>query len=523
MKVLFHFMLLLIFLGGLASYLTQPGIRTGVPVLYWASGSGPVRRDQVNLFHDWLVKNGHVRADGRPVVRLALDAGGRGAFKQMIQGVSGVASDLQYGTMPYMQKAGMLQDITEIALAGGFDPSRTYARCLPDFVVDGRQYGFPSGVYVVNLWVNVETFRKYHLEPPPRFWNYEEFEALGKEFVARANRGRDRHTVFFLDSFFSGLNQRFIRAMHRDSGLDDFNETFTKCTLDDKRYADVLERIHRWTFELRLVPTAADMASFETDANYGGSSWSLFYKGTYGMISSSRGMVYRLRQVPDPPRIAVSYYPHDDFLSVNPVVQPIGIYKLTKHPREAELFFRFLTSREYNEYIVRTANTLPPLPEYTKTEEFMRPREHPNEWGVHVAEVESLENYAIPRPHCPFVPLEPTWTFKRQALEKVIAGIASPKEAVAWAARQINNEMQRTVKESTRLRAQYDELRERQQKIDVHKQEGSPIPETLIKNPFHRYYYDFKGMLTEDEEAAKQAELEKEDGHHHGHGIAHEF
>ena len=44
------------------------------------------------------------------------------------------------------------------------------------------------------ILVNVDTFRRVGMEPPPREWNFETFERIGKEFVRRANPPGERQT-----------------------------------------------------------------------------------------------------------------------------------------------------------------------------------------------------------------------------------------------------------------------------------------------------------------------------------------
>ncbi len=498
MKTLFTILIAAVLIGSAFTYLTEPRQQSEVPILYWGSGISEVRIEQLQIFHQWLIDNGHVTEEGKPILELRLDQGGRGKYKQMIQGVSGVASDLHYGTMPYMERAGMLADLSEMAQRLGIDESTTYSTIEADFMVEGRQYGFPMYIYIPTLWVNLDTFEKYGLDPPPRRWDIATFERIGKEFIRRANKPDQRQTFFFLGAITSGNNQRFIRSMHRDLGLDDFNETMTRCTLDDERYIKVLKRVYQWTHVDRILPTAADEVSFVTDASYSSGARNLFYKGNYAMIASSRRMLFQLRQFSQPPRLSVSFFPADEFPNTMPVAIAMGIYELSRYKREAELFLQFLRSREHNMHVVERAYGMPPIPKYTELDAFKFPPEHPNEWGVHEAQAEALKTIAITRPHSPFVPLEPSWLAKKQALEKVLAGTATPEEAAREAAQKINLEIQYTVADSRRLRALYEERIALQERIDRCRASGRPVPVEWIKNPFHRRYFSFKGRSTHE-------------------------
>ena len=89
--------------------------------------------------------------------------------------------------IPWYQSIGLLADVTEEAAKYDFGIDQTYGALEPLLTVGGRQYGFPCNVNVMGLWVNVETFAKLGLEPPPPQWDFATFERIGKEFVRRAN------------------------------------------------------------------------------------------------------------------------------------------------------------------------------------------------------------------------------------------------------------------------------------------------------------------------------------------------
>ena len=53
----------------------------------------PERQDQVEDFNRWLIKNGHITTDGRPIIDLRIDSSNLDVFKLLIQGVSGVCGE----------------------------------------------------------------------------------------------------------------------------------------------------------------------------------------------------------------------------------------------------------------------------------------------------------------------------------------------------------------------------------------------------------------------------------------------
>ena len=499
MKPLFLILFLASLIGGLISIWSEPDLGSDVPILYLTTNPSPSDLEDLEKFHEWLVETGRVVGDGKPSMELHIDPAGRDKYKQMVHGVSGIASDLQMGTMAYMQNAGMLADITEVASARGFDAGSTYPSLAADFMIEGRQYGFPMSAYVATLWASVETFEKYGMDPPPRYWDYQTFEKMGREFVKRANPSGQRKIVFFLNGFKTNNNQRFIRAMHRDAGLDDFNETMTRCTLGDERFARALERVYRWTYVDKIVASPADTEAFASaaSAGYGGDEIPLFYHGHYGMVALGRMALIRWRQFSRHPRLSVSYFPFDEFISTNAIALNVGIYEQSPNRELAFHFLEYLTSEVHNRHIIKSCYGIPPVPAFTELDEFLRPARYPNEWGVHEAQATAAKTFCIERPHSPFAPLEPTYLAKRQAMEKVLNGLREPTAAALEVGEKLNAEIQRSIRESSRLKVIFEKRLALQEKIESYREEGRKVPAEWLLNPFHRRYYAFRGWSTE--------------------------
>ena len=496
MKYLFATLFAVMAAASIVTVLTEPAAQTRVPILYWVTDPNPARIEQIELFHTWLVEHGHTTPDGRPCVELRLDTANRGG-KQIIQGVSGVAGDVMDCHIPTMVDVGMLEDVTEAAQRLGFDMSHTYGALESELTVEGRQYGFPCNVNVAGYWVNVDTFAKVGMEPPPREWDFDTFERIGKEFCRRANAGKPRPTIFFANSTGGWMGDLQITTMHRSLGLSIFNETATRCTLDDPRYAQVLARIHKWTYEDNILPTAADEASFSSESGYGGSLLSLFQHGHYAMVSIGRWCLIRVREFKNPPRLSVSRFPYESFPTALIGTRPAGVYKAGPHKHLAVLFLAFLASEDYNAHIVKDADALPPNPAFTHSEAYRRPAGRENEWGCHEVPVEAAQTIALGRSYSPFVQMSTVSRHTYRGREQVMAGKATPAAAARETAARINGEIQRNLRESPTLRRKYDELAAIQAKIDERRKAGRKVPVAWIRNPFHRRYYAHKGWLEE--------------------------
>ena len=480
--------------AGAATLLTEPDMASDVPVIYWSTDPNPARIKQVDQFHEWLVENGHTTMDGRPNVELRLETVAADR-KGIIQGVSGVAADIMDCNIPWYQSIGILADVTEAAERDGFGTDSTYDALEPLLTVDGRQYGFPCNVYVMGLWVNVDTFTKLGMEPPPTHWDWDTFERIGKEFVQRANPAGQRQTVFFVNRIEHAF---FVRAMHRSLGVSDFNETMTASGLDHAGFAETLARIRKWTFEDHIAASKAEETAFSAESGYSGAGLTLLNKGNYGTYTIGRWVLIRLRQFEESPRVSASHFPHGGFPNTLIAARTAAVYAGSPHLVEAKLFLAYLASEVYNIGIVESADAMPPIPRFTRTEGYLRPAEYPNEWGAHEVPAQGAESIAITLSTSPFVPSATVDRYKKRALEQVMAGLATPVQVAAEAASRIDAEIQLTLVDSPTLRRRYAGAVALQEKIDGYRQMGRPIPMEWIKNPFHRVYYGSKGWIEND-------------------------
>ncbi|MEO0605088.1 MAG: ABC transporter substrate-binding protein, partial [Myxococcota bacterium] len=268
MKYIFLASFVLLLGAGVVTTVTEPDLRSDVPVLYWVTDRNPARIEQVAGFHRWLIDNGHVTEDGGPILELRLDTASRDPSKQIIQSIAGVAGDIMDCDIGQMHALGVLEDVTDDAARLGFGVDQTFAALEPALTRDGRQFGFPCNVGLISMWANPATFAAVDLDPPGREWTIEEFERLGREYVSRANTPGERQTHFFTNSVLGWSGRQFVITLHRSQGLSIFNETLTAATTDDPRYAHVLAKFRQWTYEDNLMPTAAEASSLAVESGY---------------------------------------------------------------------------------------------------------------------------------------------------------------------------------------------------------------------------------------------------------------
>ena len=470
-----------------ALFLTQSDREGDVPVITWITQNDENKRAIVDTFHQWI------KDQKLPPVELRIDNTNQDPTKKLVQGVSGVGADLLdlylYET-DLFPATGMIADLTEDAKRMGFGPEATYPALYDDVITLGRQYTFPRNTGVTLFWVNRGTFAKYNVPTPPWRWNSDEFEALGRRFVAAANLPGTRQRVYFAN----GVSRDVLR---RGLGLTTFNETGTFCTLDDPRNVTVLTRVRKWVVEDRLFPTKEEDAAMAADITGYGSMFSHFTSGRFAMIYTGHWAFIMIR-----PRgvfqLAAVEPPQDGFPNTEMGAGGVGVYEGTKHREHALRFMQFLASEPFNRLIVRQADSLPPVPKYAETEEFLHPQGRENEWGVHGAFAQSGRETGILYSRSPFVLFSQTFRIEMETYEAMIAGRLTPAEAAKQMADRINTEIRLTVARNDRLRALYEERLELQRQIEARRAAGRPVPAAWVTDSFHRAYYQKHGWLEEE-------------------------
>lgn len=469
-------------------YLTLPEQRVDIPVLYWMTGGDPIKRETIDLFYEWREER------GLEPVELRIDYVNKDQTKRLITGVSGVGGDLidiYESDFALFHSTGMLRDLTEIAPERGITPDRTYASYRDYFVWNDVQYGFPRNIGVQLMWVNLDTFARHGVEPPPRQWDWDEFEALGIRYIEAANEEGSRDRNFFLDN----VNAEFLR---RGLGLAAFNETMTASTHDDPRSAEVYRRIQRWTNELRLMPTRQEAAAYAADSAGSANRFSFFDSGRYAMIFNPRWALIILRQR-GKFNMDVVELPTSGFRNTLISGGTVGVYQGTQYPEIAYDFLEFLTTERFNLLIARSGDSLPPLPEYAEHPQFTQPPGFEEEWGLHEQFAKAAREIAIPFSMSPYVLQSTVTRIELSIVDALVSGRLTPEEAAQRQSELIEAEIRFNLRHNPSLQKDYATQVAIQEKIDARRAAGEPIPLAWIRNPFHRVYYAEMGWLEEED------------------------
>ena len=311
--------------------------------------------------------------------------------------------------------------------------------------------------------------------------------------MKRANADNPKPQNFFGESIAN--KEPFLLCMSRSMGHDFYNETMTRSNINNPATEKALELFYKWTYEDRLFPTAADVASANEAGGYGGATFSQFINGKLAMIITGRFALIRFRELKDPINVWATQYPMWDFKNMIVAARSTIVYKGSKNKEFTRLFMEFLADKDYNEYIIEGADGLPPNPSYAiGNPKYLTPR--PNEGNVHSAELKwALETSFCPSISPYFNILGSNWTI--YVMGKYFNGRATAKEALQEAEMRYNTGIDDAIKANDELRKQWEADIASQKIIDKCKEQGEKIPAKLIINPFYLGYYRAKGLLEE--------------------------
>jgi multiple sugar transport system substrate-binding protein len=485
LKKLFLVALFILFSASVLTYLKLPGVGREVPRLRWVIKESDIKNEQLVLFQEWLKENGY------PEIEINLDTSNPNKDRNVVQGVSGVAGDIldcYEEQVQLYQSVGLLSDISDIASEMGFDASKTYPSVRDSMMVDGRQYAFPRNVGVLFNWINLDAFEKAGLPPPPDIWTFKEFEEIGRAFIENSNPPGERQTTYFCKPPSFKVRLIYLRSM----GGDLYNETMTKSGLNNPLFEEIYEMTHRWTFALRIFPTAEESKNLSTATASGDAAMNLFAKGNYGLYNGARWGIMFFREL-GPKNIAVSEYPHGGFRNTIVYYGGCAIYKGSKQKEIAPYFLKFLTSERFNLHVAASGDSLPPIPKYTETDAFLRPPQYPNEWGIHGRIRDIANDTSLPISSSLYILWDYVLRVEKKAIDKFFTNRSSAREAIQAMVKAINNEMQRKVSENPTLAKRYKQGLKDQAEIDRLRKKGELVPLHLISNPFYRKYYVEKG------------------------------
>jgi multiple sugar transport system substrate-binding protein len=216
------------------------------------------------------------------------------------------------------------------------------------------------------------------------------------------------------------------------------------------------------------------------------------------MVYTGRYCLVRFREFKRQINLTLSNIPQYDFQNAIIRTRSAILYKGSKHKDLAKLFFAYLSDKEYNDYIIRGSDGLPPNPKYAlNNPEYLRPEKYPNEGNTHERELKWAMTIALPDSYSPYYK-STGMDWLKYAMEKYFNSLCNAEEAAAETEDRINATIKTTINANEHLKKRYLQDCKLQKKIDECKKKGQKIPASWIKNPYYLAYYASKGMLAND-------------------------
>lgn len=464
------------------------GVSDGKPVLTWSTGINPVRQEQVEEFYRWLKKNHY------PDMTIKLDNASTGMQKFIVQGTSGVASDLNdifsqnLSSVFYLRQMGLLQSVDDLEKRFGLPDKDVWAPLHSMIYQDGKQVAFPANHAPEGVLVNVEMFRKLGMAPPPFISDLDTFEKIGRDYTTRARQKLGKN-YFFL----AGVHWE---AFRRASALPLFNETMTAPIVDNPRMIALLKRVTRWETEDHITPSAAETQAFTVEQGVmGNATWQIFSRGYFAMMIGNSAALIQLRLMNHSGELSSILPPHDGFPNVIAKTRSIALYTGSQNQDLAKYFLAYLRSDEYNLLVIKQTDAIPPNVSMLNREEFLRPVGHTNEWPLHQGFRTMVQDYAVAKEYSPYVLMPDIDRAEGNAIQAYFSHIITAEEAAKRMNTAFQNEIKRFIDHRPESKAAWTKAMEKQKQIDALKASGQRVPAEMIDNPFTREMVSRSGKL----------------------------
>ena len=427
----------------LVALVWKPAPPDGRIEVVWVTGDSAVTRAHADLFNAQSER-----------YRVRLDPDNGGLEKVIVQTIAGVGPDLfdvhTSGALAAFVQTGVAKDVTEELHALGIRPEAMWPCLEPLYVFGDRMYGLPPNTHAPAIWFNKDHFDEAGLPYPTGDWTWEEFIEVARQLTRVNERGRPERF-----GFIGPWDPMLYYPLFRQWGAALYNEDGTRCTLDSPEAIAAIQFGQDLIYKHRIMPTPVDESSMATSGGWGQGAMTLFGNGRGSMAIGGRWWLVRLRD---------SDFRH---LRLGAVELPRGPYDRnfgggravivnsgTQRLEGVLKFLAFMQTREYNDFISRMADGVPPVIEHSYSDIFVHNPEFPDEdfhevWrqAVEVAEPMETSFYA-------------NGIAVEQMLERhlgmVRLNIKSAEQAMRDVAREVNQSIVERLRADATLRERYE-------------------------------------------------------------------
>lgn len=477
-------LVVLVVMSILAALLEPPDEAKGRTALTWVSDNNPARVEQIENFNRLF-----------PDCFLRLDPNNTGVQKIIVQACSGIGPDIidVYGIRQLQTyvDAGVLLDVTEIAIQRGFDPTKTYPKARPMLMMDGRQYCYPCNVNVDIIIYNKNLFDKYDVPYPPtdRVITWTEFieKYAAPLTVRRPGKAMPECFGFCNDSWEELIYQ---------AGGSFFTPDGTRCVVDSPQAIEAVQFHRDLMHRFNVSPNPIQREGLSSEGGWGQGWINFFGSQRIASIKIGKWSLIRLRRfqsdqrelfrkrhpdvvIPSDPeecrrwhrkwmnersdpqdlppiRLGAMHVPR--FEGREPAVvldcRSAAINKLSPNRDKAVNFLAYLAGETYCQTINDGADALPGNPEFATLERQRNP-EWPGEDDLHDLTNKAVA-WGVTREVSPYIDGATTYRFIGAQIERIEADPSTDvAQAMRIAAQDVNREIRRNIQRDAVLRERY--------------------------------------------------------------------
>ena len=417
----------------------------GKTPLVWVSDDNPARREQIAVFNQL-----------HPGYELRLDPSNVGMQKVIVQCIGGVGPDLfdcydGFQLSAYV-KSGIAMDVTDELAKAGIDVEKDcWAAAHPNCIFEGRTYGFPTNASVNAIWINKAIFDKHGIPYPKGPWTWEEFIPLAQRLTVKGANGRIEHFGFMMEWWNWG---HFCRQW----GGRVYTPDGTRCVLDSPENIAAIQLMQDLVYRHRVAPSPVEETAIATAGGWGSGTITFFGGGKAAMALGGRWWLCTLRKY-EGLRLGAVECPHGPKRLFRGYGRSTLVNKNSPRREHALAFLKYLAGKDYNELINHQADALAPVTSYCDRDLYLHDPEFPGEDFNDVWR--DIMQYGIPDEDSPFVNGNVAGRIIGKQLDLVRNNTKPATDAMRTAARQINEEIQKTLDRDPALRARYEELTKR--------------------------------------------------------------
>ncbi|MGD0091183.1 MAG: extracellular solute-binding protein [Planctomycetota bacterium] len=426
-----------------------PAAAGRIPLL-WVSDDNPARREQISLFNKL-----------HPQCELRLDPNNQGMEKVIVQCIAGVGPDLfdcydGFQLSAYV-RSGIAWDITGQLRASIDVDKDVWPAALHDFVLDGRAYGFATNVCANAIWFNKDIFDANGIPYPAGPWTWDEFLNVAQKLTVHEGRRIKR---FGLLCDWWNWRQFVIQW-----GGQVYSADGTCCTMDSPEAVAGIQFLHDLMFKYKVMPTPAEESAMATTGGWGSGTITFFADSKSAMALGGRWWLCTLRNVQaerkpgERLRLGAVECPHGPLRVFRGYGRATLVNKNSPRREQALEFTRYEASRPYNDLVNHQADALAAVKQYCYTPEFLHDPDFPDE--DFNAVWRDIMQYAVPDHDSPFVNGQAASRIMDRQLDLVKNDEKPVADALRTIAREVNEEIQKTLRRDPELRARYEELMEK--------------------------------------------------------------